>query len=129
MVRRCTHHLTNNLNGESESQYRTKLMLEFNITNRMAKAVISTAKNKLKSLKKYARYQFNNLHNRKYSLFKKITKLKAILSSSYSSPKQRKLAKLRLFWTQMKLNKVNQLISNGLKPHLTFGTKHLLKNK
>lgn len=28
----------------------------------------------------------------------------------------------------MKLNKVNQLISNGLKLHLTFGTKHLLKN-
>ena len=27
----------------------------------------------------------------------------------------------------MKLNKINQLISNGLKPHLTFGTKHLLK--
>ena len=27
----------------------------------------------------------------------------------------------------MKLNKVNQLIANGLKLHLTFGTKHLLK--
>jgi len=35
--------------------------------------------------------------------------------------------KLRLFWTQMKLNKVNQLLSNGLKIHLTFGTRHLLK--
>ena len=27
----------------------------------------------------------------------------------------------------MKLNKVNQLIANGLKLHLTFGTRHLLK--
>lgn len=102
-------------------------MLEFNITNRMAKAVIKTAKNQLKLLKESAQYQFNNLYKRKRSLFKKITKLKALLSSSPTSLKQRKLAKLRLFWTQMKLNKVNQLIANGLKLHLTFGTRHLLK--
>lgn len=60
-------------------------------------------------------------------MFKKITRLKAILSSSSVTLKQRKLTKLRLFWTQMKLNKVNQLISNDLRLHLTFGTKHLLK--
>lgn len=127
LVRRCVHHLRHRLNGESESRYRTSLMLEFNITNRMAKAVIKTAKNQLKLLKESAQYQFNNLYKRKRSLFKKITKLKALLSSSSTSLKQRKLAKRCLFWTQMKLNKVNQLISNGLKPHLTFGTKHLLK--
>ena len=79
-------------------------------------------------LKESARYQYNNLYKRRRSLFKKITKLKAALSSSSTSLKQRKLAKLRLFWTQMKLNKVNQLISNGLMLHLTFGTRHLLKN-
>ena len=45
LVRKCVHHLKNKLNGESESQYRTNLMIEFNITNRMAKAVIRTAKN------------------------------------------------------------------------------------
>ena len=128
LVRRCVHHLRHQLNGEPESRYRTNLMLEFNITNRMAKAVMRTAKNQLKLLKESARYQFKNLYKRKRSLFKKITKLKALLSSSSTSLKQRKLAKVRLFWTQMKLNKVNQLISNGLKPHLTFGTKHLLKN-
>ena len=50
-----------------------------------------------------------------------------MLSLSSTSSKQRKVAKLRLFWTQMKLNKVNQVIANGLKPHLTFGTKHFLK--
>ena len=123
LVRRCVHHLRHRLNGESESRYRTSLMLEFNITNRMAKAVVKTAKNQLKLLKESARYQYNNLYKRRRSLFKKITKLKAVLSSSSTS-----LAKLRLFWTQMKLNKVNQLIANGLRLHLTFGTKHLLKN-
>lgn len=128
LVRRCVHHLRHQLNGESESRYRTNLMLEFNITNRMAKAVIKTAKNQLKLLKESARYQYNNLYKRRRSLFKKITKLKALLSSSSTSLKQRKLAKLHLFWTQMRLNKVNQLIANGLKLHLTFGTKHLLKN-
>lgn len=127
MVRRCVHHLKNKLNGEKESQYRTNLMFDFGITNRMAKAVIKTAKNQLKLLTESARYQYNNLYKRRRSLFKKIQKLKAILSSSSTSLKQRKLAKLRLFWAQMKLNKTNQLISNGLKLHLTFGTKHLLK--
>lgn len=127
LVRRCVHHLNRKLNGASESQYRTDLMHEYDITNRMAKAVMSTAKNQLKLLKESARYQYNTLYKRRHSLCKKIVKLKAILSSSAASSKQRKLAKLRLFWTQMKLNKVNQLISNGLKLHLTFGTKHLLK--
>ena len=93
----------------------------------MAKAVLITAKNQLKLLKESTRYRYNSLYKRRRSLFKKIAKLKAILSSSSATLKQRKLAKLRLFWIQMKLNKVNQLISNGLKPHLTFGTKHLLK--
>ena len=128
LVRRCVHHLRHQLNGESESRYRTNLMLEFNITNRMAKAVMLTAKNQLKLLKESAQYQFKNLYKRKRSLYKKIQKLKTLLSSNSTSLKQRKLAKLRLFWTQMKLNKVNQLISNGLKLHLTFGTRHLLKN-
>lgn len=127
LFRRCIHHLRHQLNGESESRYRTNLMLEFNITNRMAKAVIKTAKNQLKLLKGSAQYQYNNLYKRRRSLYKKIQKLKFILSSSSTSVKQRKLAKLRLFWLQMKLNKVNQLISNGLRLHLTFGTKHLLK--
>lgn len=127
LVRKCIHHLKNKLNGEKESQYRTNLMIKFCITNRMAKAIIRTAKNQLKLLSESARYQYNNLYKRRRSLFKKIQKLKVILSLSSVSLKQRKLAKLRLFWTQMKLNKANQLISNGLKLHLTFGTKHLLK--
>ena len=78
LVRRCVHHLRHQLNGESESRYRTNLMLEFNITNRMAKAVIKTAKNQLKLLKESAQYQFKNLYKRKRSLYKKIQKLKFI---------------------------------------------------
>lgn len=127
LVRRCVHHLRRKLNGVSESQYRTDLMFQFNLTNRMAKAVIRTAKNQLKLLTESARYQFNNLHKRRKSLYKKIQKYKSMLSMNSTSLKQRKVTKLRLFWTQMKLNKVNQLIANGLKPHLTFGTKHFLK--
>lgn len=127
LVRRCVHHLRHKLNGLPESRYRTDLMIQFNLTNRMAKAIIRTAKNQLKLLRESARYQFNNLYKRRKSLYKKIQKYKSMLSLSSISLRQRKVIKLRLFWTQMKLNKVNQLISNGLKLHLTFGTKHLLK--
>ena len=65
------------------------------------------------------------MYKRKRSLQKKIDKLKLNLNSNRL--KRRKLAKVRLFWTQMKLNKIDQLISNGFKINLTFGTKHLLK--
>lgn len=127
LVRRCVHHLRHKLNGVSESKYRTDLMIQFKLTNRMAKDVIRTAKNQLKLLTESARYQFKNLYKRRKSLYKKIQKYKSMLSLSSTSLKQRKVTKLRLFWTQMKLNKVNQLIANGLKLHLTFGTKNLLK--
>lgn len=125
LVRRCVHHLRRNLNGELESKYQTRLMIEFNLTNRMAKAIIKTAKNQLKLLKESSHYQYSRLYKRKRSLQKKIDKLKLSLNSKRL--KRRKLAKVRLFWTQMRLNKVNQLISNGMKLNLTFGTKHLLK--
>ena len=125
LVRRTIHHLRRQLNGESESKYRTRLMLKFGITNRMAKAIIKTAKNQLRLLKESSYYQYRRLYKRKRSLQRKIDKLKLSLDSNRL--KRRKLAKVRLFWTQMKLNKVNQQILNGLKLNLTFGTKHLLK--
>ena len=125
LVRRCVHHLRRKLNEEPESKYRTRLMIEFGITNRMAKAVVVTAKTQLNLLKESSYYQYNRLYKRKRSLQRKIDKLKLSLDSNRL--KRRKLAKVRLFWTQMKLNKVNQLISNGLKLNLTFGTKHLFK--
>lgn len=125
LVRRTVHHLRHQLNGEPESKYRTKLMLEFDLTNRMAKTVIRTAKNQLELLKELSYYQYSCLYKRRRSLQKKIEKLKLGLNSNRL--KRRKLAKVRLFWAQMKLNKVDQLILNGLKLNLTFGTKHLLK--
>ena len=125
LVRRTIHHLRHQLNGESESKYRTRLMLKFGITNRMAKAIIKTAKNQLRLLKESSYYQYRRLYKRKRSLQRKIDKLKLSLDSNRL--KRRKLAKVRLFWTQMKLNKVNQRILNGSKLNLTFGTKHLLK--
>lgn len=127
LVRRCVHHLTRGLNGETESKYRTNLRLKFGITNRMAKAVIRTAKNRLNALKESSRYQYNNLYKRRRILMRTVGKLKTRLSSKSMSSKKRKLVKLRLFWTQMRLNNTNQQISNGLRLHLTFGTKRLAK--
>ena len=126
LVRMSVHHLKHSLNGESESRYRTNLMREFGITNRMAKAIIRTAKNQLRVLKEMARYRYDNLHKRRLFLIKKIVKLKTTLLSGSISLKRRKLVKRRLFWTQMKLNKTTQLISNGLKMQSTFGTNQLL---
>ena len=125
LVRRTIHHLRHQLNGEPESKYRTRLMLKFGITNRMAKAIVMTAKNQLKLLKESSYYQYRRLYKRKQSLQKRIDKLRLSLDSNRL--KRRKLVKVRLFWAQMKLNKVNQRILNGLKLSLTFGTKHLLK--
>ena len=82
LVRRCVHHLRHKLNGVSESKYRTDLMIQFKLTNRMAKAVIRTAKNQLKLLTESARYQFKNLYKRRKSLYKKIQKYKSMLSLS-----------------------------------------------
>ena len=125
LVRRCIHHLRHKLNDELKSKYQTKLMSEFGITNRMAKAIIRTAENQLKLLKESSYYQYSRLYKRRRSLQRKIEKLKHDLDSNRL--KRRKLAKVRLFWTQMKLNKVNQLISNGLRLNLTFGTRYLLQ--
>lgn len=72
LVRRTIHHLRYNLNGELESKYRTRLMLEFGITNRMAKAVITTAKSQLKLLKESSYYQYSRLYKRKRSLQRKV---------------------------------------------------------
>ena len=125
LVRRTVHHLRHKLNDEPKSKYQTKLMSEFNMTNRMAKAIIRTAENQFKLLKESSHYQYSRLYKRRRSLQRKIEKLKHDLDSNRL--KRRKLAKVRLFWAQMKLNKVNQLILSGLKLNLTFGTRYLLK--
>ena len=123
LVRRTIHHLRHALHGEKESVYRTQLMVEQGITNRMAKAVIRTAKNQLKLLTESARYQYRNLYTRKAKLIKKINDCKRELNRKPTQCKKRKL-----FYLQMKLNKVNQRIANGVKLRFTFGTKRYLKN-
>ena len=40
LVRRCVHHLNHNLNGDSESRYRTNLMREFDIVNQTHQTTI-----------------------------------------------------------------------------------------
>ena len=95
LVRRTVHHLRHKLNGEQESKYRTRLMFEFGITNRMAKAIVVTAKTKLRLLEGSARYQYGNLYKRRRSLQKKIDKLKLSLDSGCL--KRRKLTRVRLF--------------------------------
>ena len=49
LVRRTIHHLNHDLNGEDISKYRTRLKQEYQLTNRFAKAVVTTAKNTLKA--------------------------------------------------------------------------------
>lgn len=71
LVRRTVHHLKHKLNGESESKYRTRLMLEFGITNRMAKAIVNTAKTQLSLLKELSCYQYGRLYKRRRSLQKR----------------------------------------------------------
>ena len=48
LVRRTIHHLNHDLKGENLSKYRTRLKQEYGLTNRFAKAVVTTAKNTLK---------------------------------------------------------------------------------
>ena len=94
LVRKCVHHLRHKLNGESESQYRTNLMKRFNLTNRMAKAVIRTAKNQLKLLTESARYHFNSLYKRRKSFYKKDTEVQINIVIEFNFFKTKKNNKI-----------------------------------
>ena len=58
----------------------------------------------------------------------KIIKTKAILNNPKTKKHRIKPQKTKLFWLQMKKNKLIQLQNNGSKPMITFGTKKLLHN-
>ena len=128
LVRRTIHHLNNNLNGESESKYRTRLKQEFNLTNRFAKAVIITAKNLLKLSKAYFGYLDSTYDTKIKKVTAKIIKIKAIINN----PKTKKIKianlKTKLFWLEMKKNKLIQLRNNGPKKVVTFGTTKFLNS-
>lgn len=127
LVRRTIHHIRNTLNGEKESNYRTRLMKEYNITNRFAKAVVTTAKNLLKLSKAAGEYLHSTYDKKIKKVTAKIIKTKAALNNPKTKKHRIRYLKRRLFWLEMKRNRLIQLKKNGPKPLLTFGTKKLLK--
>lgn len=127
LVRRTIHHLRHKLNGENETKYRTKLKQQYNLTNRFAKSVITVAKNQLKLSKEVGKYLHSTYSKKIKKVEAKIIKTKAILNNQKTSQERKKKLKTKLFWLEMKKNKLVQLKNNGPKPMLTFGTKKLLK--
>ena len=127
LVRRTIHHLRHNLKGEKETKYRTKLKQQYNLTNRFAKSVITVAKNQLKLSKEAGKYLHSTYNKRIKKIDAKIIKTKAILNNQKTLKERKKKLKTKLFWLEMKKNRLIQLKNNGPKPMLTFGTKKLLK--
>ena len=127
LIRRTIHHIRNKLNGEKESNYRTRLMKEYNVTNRFAKAVLTTAKNLLKLSKAAGEYLHSTYDKKIKKVTAKIIKTKAALNNPKTKKDRIKNLKTNLFWLEMKRNRLIQLKKNGPKPMLTFGTKKLLK--
>ena len=128
LVRRTIHHLNNDLNGEDITKYRTRLKQEYELTNRFAKAVVTTAKNTLKLSTAAGDYLHSTYTTKIKKVNTKIIKTKAILNNPKTKKNRIKNLKTKLFWLQIKKNKLIQLQNNGSKPMLTFGTKKLLNN-
>jgi len=128
LVRRTIHHLYHDLNGEELNKYRTRLKQEYQLTNRFAKAVVTTAKNTLKLSTALGDYLYSTYAIKIKKINAKINKTKAILNNPKTKKNRIKNLKIKLFWLQMKKNKLIQLQNNGPKPRLTFGTKKLLNN-
>ena len=128
LVRRTIHHLNHDLNGENISKYRTRLKQEYQLTNRFAKAVVTTAKNTLKASTALGDYLHSTYATKIKKVNSKIVKTKAILNNPKTKKNRIKNLKTKLFWLQMKKNKLIQLLNNGPKPMITFGTKKLLDN-
>ena len=128
LVRRTIHHLKHNLNGENISKYRTRLKQEHNLTNRFAKAVVTTAQNIFKLSSAACEYLHSTYADKIKKVNSKIIKTKAILNNPKTKKTRIKNLKTKLFWLEMKKNKLTQRKNNGPKPMLTFGTKKLLKS-
>ena len=128
LVRRTIHHLKHGLNGENLSQYRTRLKQEYNLTNRFAKAVLITAQKLFKLSSAAGKYLHSTYTNKIKKVNAKIIKTKAILNNPKTKNSRIKNLKTKLFWLEMKKNRLIQLQNNGPKLILTFGTKKLLKS-
>lgn len=128
LVRRTIHHLRHKLNGETDTNYRTRLKNEYNVTNRFAKAVLITAKNLLKSSKALGNYFYSTYDKKISNVTAKIIKTKLALNNPKTEKGRVKNLKTKLFWLEMKKNKLIQLKNNGSTLRLTLGTKKLLKS-
>ena len=128
LVRRTIHHLNHDLNGEDLNKYRNRLKQEYGLTNRFAKAVVTTAKNTFKLSNAAGDYLHSTYAIKIKKVNAKIIKTKAMLNNPKTKKHRIRNLKTKLFWLQMKKNKLIQLQNNGPKPRLTFGTKKLLSN-
>lgn len=129
LVRMTIHHFKNNLNGEKETVYRTRLKEEYNLTNRFAKAVIIIAKSLFELSNASGEYLHSSYDVKIKKVNVKIRKTKAALNNPKTERNRIRNLKTKLFWLEMKKNRLTQLVSNGPKPIPTFGTKKLLKGE
>lgn len=128
LFRKVYHNYEHNLNNQKESQYRSDLMKQFNITNRMAKAIMLDVKTSINSHKALFDYKLNKCNIKVSKLFDKITKLKERLQAKkYGRFKTKINLQRHLFKCQVKLNKLKQFLAYN-KQAVTFGTKKLLKS-
>ena len=128
LFRKVYHNYRHNLNGQKESEYRSELMKQFNITNRMAKAIMMDIKTSINSLKALFDYKLNRCKIKIAKLSAKITKLKTKLQTKkYGKFKTKINLQKHLFKCQVKLNKLKQFLACN-KQSVTFGTKKLLKS-
>ena len=128
LFRKVYHNYRHNLNGQKESEYRSELMKQFNITNRMAKAIMMDIKTSINSLKALFDYKLNRCKIKISKLSVKITKLKNKLQTKkYGKFKTKINLQKHLFKCQVKLNKLKQFLACN-KQSVTFGTKKLLKS-
>ena len=128
LYRKVYHNYKHNLNNQNESQYRSDLMKQFNITNRMAKAIMLDVKTSINLHKSLFDYQLNKSKITISKLFIKIRKLKERLKSKkYGRFKTKINLQRHLFKCQVKLNKLKQFLAYN-KQSITFGTKKLLKS-
>ena len=128
LFRKVYHNYKHELNNQKESEYRSELMKQFNITNRMAKAIMMDVKTSINSLKALFDYQINRYKIKISKLSVKITTLKTKLQTKkYGKFKTKNNLQKHLFKCQVKLNKLKQFLACN-KQTVTFGTKKLLKS-
>lgn len=128
LFRKVYHNYRHNLNNQNESQYRSNLMKQFHITNRMVKAIMLDVKTNINAHKSLFDYQLNKSKIKISKLFIKIIKLKERLQTKrYGRFKTKINLQKHLFKCQVKLNKLKQFVACN-KQSVTFGTKKLLKS-